>query len=167
MRVKIGTGEAGGDVFPWIHNPSFVFLVVKFYYSKYTRIWCLLLEMSRNLGMSLWSPWKTLGILSRCMVSAGPCLTMELQKASLRDVCCKLVVFLKGRNQALSMLVTGMFCDVQPASKFGCLRSQLLHMGSSLCHVGSFAVVHRLSSCDPQVQWLWRPGLVSPQQVRS
>ena len=152
MGVKVGTGEAGGDVFPWTHNPSFIFQVVKFYYSKYTRIWCLLLEMSRNLGMSLWSPCKSLEILSRCMVSAGPCLTVELQKASLRDVCCKLLVFLKGRTPALRILVTGLFYDVQHASEFGCLRSQLLHMGSSLCHVGSFAVVHRLSSCDLQVQ---------------
>ena len=152
MEVEVGTGEGGGNVFPWTHNPSFIFQVVKFYYSKYTRIWCLPLEMSRNLEMSLWSPCNSLGILSRCMVSAGPCLTMELQKASLRDVCCKLLVFLKGRTPALSILVTGMFYDVQHASEFGCLRSQLLHMGSSLCHVGSFAVVHRLSSCDPQVQ---------------
>ena len=72
-----------------------------------------------------------MGILSRCMVSAGPCLTVKLQKASPRDVCCKLLMFLKGRTQALclsSILVTGMCYDVQHASEFGCLRSQLLHV---------------------------------------
>ena len=34
---------------------------------------------------------------------------------------------------------------------FGCTGSQLLHAGSSLCHVGSFVAAHGPSSCGLQV----------------
>ena len=43
---------------------------------------------------------------------------------------------------------------------FGCIRS-LLH------HLGSFVVLHGLSSCGPQSQWLWHMPLGTLQHVES
>ena len=43
---------------------------------------------------------------------------------------------------------------------FGCIRS-------SLCHVESFIVVHRFSSCGVWVQELLHTGLVAPRHVES
>ena len=37
---------------------------------------------------------------------------------------------------------------------FGCIRSSLQHTRSSLCHAGSFTVVHRLPNCNSWAQLL-------------
>lgn len=42
-----------------------------------------------------------------------------------------------------------------PIYLLGCVGPQLGHAGSSLSHVGAFLLVHGLSSCGAQAQYLW------------
>ena len=52
---------------------------------------------------------------------------------------------------------------IKKKNAFGCIRSQLWHSVSSLCHVGSFIVAHGFPSSGTRAQqlrpqWLWHVG---------